>query len=271
MKYHPLAAAAVVAVLSVSVGACGVGSDGESKASPSRRRPRPPRRAPRPRRPRHLPPPAQPTGAYGVTYEIQNWEQYATDPAVLAWKQTLEGVGGSINSGQVRRAVRARHGQERPARRTSAASNRRGRTTGTSSRRARSRSSRPRRRRRGRSWSRVCGRRRRRYITKDGSPPTATSTSSGGAGRPYQMALSGRPLDHHHVHEFDGELPRRSARLRSRRARGRSRSRVVVATNSRYRVRSFWSDHLSGGASDEASVTGNSRSGRGAVRRPGRV
>jgi hypothetical protein len=101
MKCHPLAAAAVAAVLSVSVGACGGGSDGETKASPSKAT-APAAETSTPATPTTPPPPpVQPTGAYGVTYEIQNWEQYATDPAVLAWKQTLEAVGGSVNSGKV--------------------------------------------------------------------------------------------------------------------------------------------------------------------------
>ena len=107
VKGRPFAVAAVVAVLSVSVGACGGGSDRESKASPSEATapaaetstPAPPATP--------APPPVQPTGAYGVTYEIQNWEQYATDPAVLAWKQTLEAVGGSVNSGKLLEPVRA--------------------------------------------------------------------------------------------------------------------------------------------------------------------
>jgi hypothetical protein len=41
-----------------------------------------------------------------VTYEIQNWDEYANDPAVLAWKQTLEAVGASTNSGKLLEPVR---------------------------------------------------------------------------------------------------------------------------------------------------------------------
>ncbi|MET0819742.1 MAG: hypothetical protein ABWY58_02165 [Aeromicrobium sp.] len=103
MKRHALTAAAVAVVLSVSLAACsGGGSDDKPKASPSKT----PSAAPATTSAAPPQPPAQPTGAYGVTYEIQNWDQYATDPAVLAWKQTLEAVGGSVNSGKLAEPVR---------------------------------------------------------------------------------------------------------------------------------------------------------------------
>ncbi|KRC65156.1 hypothetical protein ASE12_10500 [Aeromicrobium sp. Root236] len=44
---------------------------------------------------------AQPKGAHGVTYEIQNWDQYADDAAVLAWKTAFETLTGSINAHKV--------------------------------------------------------------------------------------------------------------------------------------------------------------------------
>lgn len=50
--------------------------------------------------------PMQPEGANGVTYEIQNWEPYANDPAVLAWKQVQEALGASTNEGRVIPALR---------------------------------------------------------------------------------------------------------------------------------------------------------------------
>ena len=103
MKRQSLAAAAVAVVLSVGLGACSGGSsDDDPKARPSTTPSASPAAttAPPPQ------PSAQPTGAYGVTYEIQNWEQYATDPAVLAWKQTLEAVNGSIGAGKVIEPVR---------------------------------------------------------------------------------------------------------------------------------------------------------------------
>jgi hypothetical protein len=98
-----MTAAAVAVVLSVSLGACSGGSDGDPKASPSKT----PSAAPATTTAPPAQPPAQPTGADGVTYEIQNWDQYATDPAVLAWKQTLEAFGGSINAGKLLEPVRA--------------------------------------------------------------------------------------------------------------------------------------------------------------------
>ncbi len=50
--------------------------------------------------------PVQPKGASGVTYEIQNWEEYADDPAVLAWKTTFETLTGSTNKHKVLPAMR---------------------------------------------------------------------------------------------------------------------------------------------------------------------
>jgi hypothetical protein len=50
--------------------------------------------------------PAQPTGSDGVTYEIQNWERYASDPVVLSWKQVQEALGASTNRGEVTDALR---------------------------------------------------------------------------------------------------------------------------------------------------------------------
>jgi len=51
-------------------------------------------------------PPTQPRGVAGVTYEILNWEKYAADPAVLAWKQTTEAAGASMNTRKVLPALR---------------------------------------------------------------------------------------------------------------------------------------------------------------------
>ena len=45
--------------------------------------------------------PTQPMGADGVTYEIQNWNRYATDPVVLAYKTTNEAYTASINQRKV--------------------------------------------------------------------------------------------------------------------------------------------------------------------------
>lgn len=51
-------------------------------------------------------PEAQPRGADGVTYEIQNWDDYADDPAVLAYKTSSEAIGASINGGTILPAMR---------------------------------------------------------------------------------------------------------------------------------------------------------------------
>lgn len=51
-------------------------------------------------------PKAQPQGADGVTYEIQNWDKYADDPVVLAYKTTNEAIGASINGSTILPAMR---------------------------------------------------------------------------------------------------------------------------------------------------------------------
>jgi hypothetical protein len=92
---------AIVALSSV-LSACG-GSDEEPTSSPTKTSSAPAATTPAP-----TPTvPAQPVGANGVTYEIQNWDQHAADPAVLAWKQTMEAVGGSTNTGKLLEPVTA--------------------------------------------------------------------------------------------------------------------------------------------------------------------
>jgi hypothetical protein len=51
-------------------------------------------------------PPEQPRGASGVTYDILNWDEYADDPALLAWKQTTEAASGSMNGKKLLPALR---------------------------------------------------------------------------------------------------------------------------------------------------------------------
>lgn len=51
-------------------------------------------------------PPPQPEGADGVTWEIQNWEDFADDEAVLVWKQYHEAGWASINEGELLPAAR---------------------------------------------------------------------------------------------------------------------------------------------------------------------
>lgn len=53
-------------------------------------------------------PAAQPKGEYGVTYEIQNWDEYAEDPAVLAWKKISEALGAVINIERIPDYLRGR-------------------------------------------------------------------------------------------------------------------------------------------------------------------
>jgi hypothetical protein len=91
-------------VFSSTLAACGSNSDDEPKTAPTKTATS---AAPATTTPAPAPTPAaQPQGANGVTYEIQNWDEYATDSAVLAWKQLLEAVGGSTNSGKVLEPVR---------------------------------------------------------------------------------------------------------------------------------------------------------------------
>lgn len=49
---------------------------------------------------------AQPPSTTGATYDILNWAQYADDPAVLAWKKTLEALSGSLLRGKLQPDVR---------------------------------------------------------------------------------------------------------------------------------------------------------------------
>jgi hypothetical protein len=42
-----------------------------------------------------------------VTVDVQNWEEYAHDPAVLAWKQATEGINASANARKILPALRA--------------------------------------------------------------------------------------------------------------------------------------------------------------------
>lgn len=65
-----------------------------------------PRPAPEPTEATPTGPPPQPEGADGVTWEIQNWDEYAEDEAVLAWKQFNEAVAASITNGEFLPAAR---------------------------------------------------------------------------------------------------------------------------------------------------------------------
>jgi hypothetical protein len=79
------------------------GSDDEPKASATKTT----SAAPATTTPAPAPTPAaQPEGADGVTYEIRNWDEYASEPAVLAWKQVQEALGASTNQGRIIPALR---------------------------------------------------------------------------------------------------------------------------------------------------------------------
>ena len=56
--------------------------------------------------------PVQPKGADGVTIDIQNWDAYADDPVVLAWKTANEAIGASLNQGKVLAAARNGMGKD---------------------------------------------------------------------------------------------------------------------------------------------------------------
>jgi hypothetical protein len=86
-----LVTSVAVAALLLVLSACG-GSDDKADPKPTKTTVSP---TPTPTTP------VQPKGADGVTYQIQNWEAYAQNPAVLAWKRTLESVSGAANSGKI--------------------------------------------------------------------------------------------------------------------------------------------------------------------------
>lgn len=43
----------------------------------------------------------QPPSSTGTTYDILNWDEYADDPALLAWKQAIEAGTGSLAQGKL--------------------------------------------------------------------------------------------------------------------------------------------------------------------------
>lgn len=84
-------AAACAAALAVLLSACSGSSDAdesETSATPE----------PTATTPSVAP---QPVGAHGVTYRIRNWDEYATDPVVLAYKKAYEGVIASANDKKI--------------------------------------------------------------------------------------------------------------------------------------------------------------------------
>ena len=43
----------------------------------------------------------QPSSTTGATYDTLNWDEYADDPALLAWKKALEAAAGSMKQGKL--------------------------------------------------------------------------------------------------------------------------------------------------------------------------
>lgn len=88
MSRQSLVVGVALATLLLGLSACGGGDGDGDKADPKATK------ATSSPTPTTL---AQPKGAHGVTVDIQNWDKYADDPAVLAYKQASEATGGSMN------------------------------------------------------------------------------------------------------------------------------------------------------------------------------
>jgi hypothetical protein len=86
-----LVASVALAALLLGLSACG-GSEDKADPEPTKTTASP---TPTPTMP------VQPKGADGVTYDILNWDKYADDPVVLAYKKTNEALNASINRGKV--------------------------------------------------------------------------------------------------------------------------------------------------------------------------
>ncbi len=95
MRRQSLAAGVAVAALLLSLSACG-GSDDKADPKPTKTT-----ASPTPTTP------VQPKGADGVTYDVLNWETYADDPVVTAYKVTNEAISASINGRKVLPGLRA--------------------------------------------------------------------------------------------------------------------------------------------------------------------
>lgn len=94
MIRQSLMASVAAAALLLGVSACG-GSDSDSpETKPTATTSATPTGTP------------QPEGKNGYTYDILNWDAHADDPAVLAWKQTMELLGASTNQRKLLPALR---------------------------------------------------------------------------------------------------------------------------------------------------------------------
>lgn len=94
MTRHRAHLTGLAAALTLALTACGGGDpSAKSSNSPSES---PSASATTSTAPSPTGPPPQPKGKYGVTVDILNWDKYATDPAVRAWKQIYEALDGSV-------------------------------------------------------------------------------------------------------------------------------------------------------------------------------
>ena len=94
MRRQSLVTSVAVAALLLGLSACG-GSDDKADPKPTKTT-----ASPEPTTP------VQPKGADGVTYDVLNWETYAEDPVVMAYKVTNEAISASINARKVLPALR---------------------------------------------------------------------------------------------------------------------------------------------------------------------
>lgn len=85
MSRPSLVTGVALATLLLGLSACGGSDDAKADPKSTKSTPSP------------TSTPAQPKGVHGVTVEIQNWDEYADDPAVLGYKQASEASGGSMN------------------------------------------------------------------------------------------------------------------------------------------------------------------------------
>jgi hypothetical protein len=94
VRRQSLVTSVAVAALLLGLSACG-GSDDKADPKPTKTT-----ASPTPTTP------VQPKGVDGVTYDVLNWETYAKDPVVTAYKTTNEAYTASINKRMVLPALR---------------------------------------------------------------------------------------------------------------------------------------------------------------------
>jgi hypothetical protein len=100
VKRQSLVARVALAGLLLGVSACGGNDDEKADPKPTEPTSTQTTASPTPTTP------VQPKGADGVTYDVLNWETYAEDPVVMAYKVTNEALTASINRRTVLPALR---------------------------------------------------------------------------------------------------------------------------------------------------------------------